>query len=88
MNRYGVLAQQHWQKHLPKRFRTLPNPEQFFTELGEQVQERVDELMEAARPSLGPDYLSNLQALNTAKQTAESEALRELALLPAEDGED
>jgi hypothetical protein len=81
MNRYGVLARDHWQTHLPDRYRALEDPQTFFTELGEQIQERVDELMEARRPKLGSDYLRNLQDLNLAKQEAEDEALRELALL-------
>jgi hypothetical protein len=84
MNRYGVLARQHWETHLPKRFRALESPEAFFTTLGQEVQERVDELMEAHRPKSSSDYLGNLQALNMAQQNAESEALRELALLPPE----
>lgn len=84
MNRYGVLAKQHWEKHLPKRFRALESPETFFAALGQEVQQRVDELMEAHRTKSSSDYLSNLQALNMAQQNAESEALRELALLPAE----
>ena len=85
MNRYGILARDHWKAHLPERYRALPEPETFFTDLGEQIQERVDELMEARRPQLDSDYLRNLQNLNWAKKEAEDEALRELALLPPED---
>ena len=85
MNRYGILARDHWQTHLPDRYRALKDPETFFTELGEQIQERVDELMDARRPKLGSDYLRNLQDLNLAKKEAEDEALRELALLAPEE---
>jgi hypothetical protein len=81
MNRYGILARDHWKTHLPERYRALPDPEAFFTDLGEQIQERVDELMEARRPKLDDDYLRNLQNLNWAKKEAEDEALRELAFL-------
>jgi hypothetical protein len=85
MNRYGILAQEHWRSHLPERYRALPDPESFFADLGEQIQERVDELMEARRPKLDTDYLSNLQNLNWAKKEAEDEALRELAFLAPEE---
>jgi hypothetical protein len=84
MNRYGILARDHWKTHLPERYRALTEPETFFAELGEQIQERVDELMEARRPKLGSDYLRNLQGLNWAKKEAEDEALRELAFLAPE----
>lgn len=85
MNRYGVLAREHWKAHLPGRYRALKEPQTFFAELGEQIQERVDELMEARRPELGSDYMRNLQDLNWAKKEAEDEALRELAFLAPED---
>jgi hypothetical protein len=85
MNRYGVLARDHWKTHLPERYQALGNPETFFAELGEQIQQRVEELMEARRPDLGTDYLRNLQGLNWAQKEAEEQALHELALLPAED---
>jgi hypothetical protein len=85
MNRYGILARDHWKRHLPERYRALTEPEAFFAELGEQIQERVDELMEARRPQLGTDYLRNLQDLNWAKKEAEDEALRELAFLAPEE---
>ena len=84
MNRYGILARDHWKTHLPERYRALKDPETFFTDLGEQIEERVDELMEARRPKLGSDYLRNLQDLNWAKKEAEDEALRELAFLAPE----
>ncbi len=81
MNRYSVLARQYWQKHLPEKYGALSDPTSFFAELGEQVEARIDELMEARRPQLGSDYLSNLKQLNAAKNEAENEALRELVLL-------
>ena len=87
MNRYGVQAKQHWQKHLPRRYQALPNPDQFFEDLGNEVQQRILELEEARRPALGQDYLKNLQQLSWTRFEAESEALQELALLPAEDEE-
>lgn len=85
MNHYGMLARDHWKAHLPERYRRLEDPETFFADLGEEIQERVDELMEARRPKLSGDYLQNLQQLNWAKKEAEDEALRELAFLAPEE---
>lgn len=83
MNRYGRRAREHWAKYLPERYQQLENPEQFFNNLGDEIQDRIDELMEG-RSQLGPSFMANLQALNTAKFEAENEAMRELALLPPE----
>ena len=85
MNRYAILARDHWKAQLPKKYRALSDPETFFTDLGEEIEQRVDELMEARRPQLGSDYLKNLQQLNWAKKEAEDEALRELAFLAPEE---
>ncbi|MDD9940786.1 MAG: hypothetical protein OXU20_06970 [Myxococcales bacterium] len=87
MNQYGKIAHDHWQKHVPRRFEALYDPRRFFDQLGEEIEARVEELTESMRPQLGADYLANLQQLNAVKRDAESQALQELALLPAEDDE-
>jgi len=80
MNRYGVRARNHWKQHLPTRYSKLDDPDRYFEELGEQVQQRIEELMEAKRQPSTNDFLSNLQALNMSQFEAEAEAMRELAL--------
>ena len=37
MNRYGILAREHWKTHLPERYRALTEPETFFTELAKDL---------------------------------------------------
>jgi hypothetical protein len=41
MNRYGRMAQEHWRRWLPTRYREIPDPSSFFTTLGLQVEERI-----------------------------------------------
>ena len=84
MNRYGIQAKAHWQTHLPRRYKALDNPDQFFQQLGEEIQDRVLSLEEDLRQSPGPDFLANLGQLGRARQEAEEMAMRELALLPPE----
>lgn len=84
MNRYGVQAMRHWQKTDPDRYQAIEDPEEFFTALGEQVQE---EIQVRAAALAGPDqpgesHLERSGRLNMARFTAESEVLRELVLIP------
>ena len=41
MNRYGVIAQRHWESYAPSRTAALGDPTRFFTDLGLQVQAQV-----------------------------------------------
>jgi hypothetical protein len=82
-NKYGAIARQHWMKHLPRRFATIENPDSYFSTLGDEIEERVEEL----RDSIAGDdpatetYFNKLGRLNEATLSAEAEALREM--LPA-----
>jgi hypothetical protein len=86
MNRYGEIARQHWQQWLPKRYRALENPTQFFTNLGEEISTRIHEVSQALAGEDPPaeQYLQKLGRLNMARANAESQVLRELALLEPE----
>lgn len=86
MNQYGSIAKKHWQKWLPTSYRQLDDPDSFFSDLGEQIAERVEELSTvlAGDDPPGEQYLEKLGRLNMARQNAESQALQELALLPPE----
>ncbi|HTU58302.1 MAG TPA: hypothetical protein VMF89_07705 [Polyangiales bacterium] len=86
MNRYGRIAHKHWMEHLPSRFGAIKDPEAFFTTLGEQIEERVDELSQAIAGDdpVGESYLEKVGRLNEAKQSAEATALQEIALLAPE----
>ena len=83
MNRYGRLAMSHWQRFDPDRFATIPNPEAYFSTLGQEVEDRIQEL---ARALVGPDppgesYLEKVGRLNMARLQAEEQVLAELVLI-------
>jgi len=44
MNRYGVIAQRHWARWLPRQYAAISDPESFFTTLGEEVARQIDDL--------------------------------------------
>ncbi len=44
MNRYGLMAQQHWARWLPGRYAQIEDPDSFFSELGMRTAERIDSL--------------------------------------------
>lgn len=74
MNRYGHLALEHQRKHRPDDYSQIPNPDEFFTAVGETIaaevsqmrdqilgQPRTDEDLEAFR-------LRGYQAMTTAEE--------------------
>lgn len=90
MNRYGARAMRHWQQSDPQRFQAIADTTAFFTALGEQVEQEIQERMAALA---GPDraeesYLEKVGRLNMARTAAESEVLRELVLIPAPEQEE
>ncbi|RLQ12686.1 hypothetical protein EAD96_00255, partial [Micromonospora sp. BL1] len=86
MNHYGAQAQRHWQTYLPQRYATIEDPNSFFSTLGEQAAQQIEQ---RTRELAGPDqpgegYLGKLGRLNAAKQMAEEEILPELILIDPE----
>jgi hypothetical protein len=88
MNRYGRLAQQHWAKWRPNQLSQIPDPETFFTDLGEEVETQIEalEIALAGDDPGGEGYLEKVGRLRTARLTAESQVLREMVLLEPEPG--
>lgn len=88
MNRYGRLAQQHWAKWRPDQLSQIPDPETFFTELGEEAETQIQalEISLAGDDPGGEDYLQKVGRLRNARMTAESQVLREMVLLEPEPG--
>ncbi|WP_327009737.1 hypothetical protein OHA72_22405 [Dactylosporangium sp. NBC_01737] len=82
MNRYGQQAMEHWQTTMPQRVRDLPDPVQFFTQLGEELETAVEELSRtlAGQAPSGEGYLQRVQRLTTARFEAEGQVLREMLL--------
>lgn len=74
MNRYGQIALEHHRRHRPNEHARVPDPEKFFTEIGEEIQAQItvrrDEILGQPRPGETPeDYrLRSYQALATAEE--------------------
>jgi hypothetical protein len=90
MNRYGRQAMRHWREVDPDRYAAVPDPEAFFTDLGEEVMQQIETRARALegtdRP--GESYLEKVGRLQMARFMAESEVLRELVLIPAPEDAD
>ena len=86
MNAYGEKARKHWEKWLPKRYSQINDPDSYFSMLGEEMSERINELSQAMAGSdrPGEGFLAKLGRLNMARFDAESQVLREMALLDPE----
>ena len=78
MNRYGRMAQKHWQEHLPGQYAKLRNPDLFFGSLGDQAAQEIGDTVASLAPK-GPSYLDNVQQQNAARGQAE-ELVREWLL--------
>jgi hypothetical protein len=89
VNHYGTKAQTHWQTHLPGRLAAIPDPEAFFTLLGETAAEQIDQTADAlaATKPEAEGYLAELARLETAHQMAEMQVTREMILVDPEDPE-
>ncbi|PXY16594.1 hypothetical protein [Prauserella muralis] len=88
MNHYGTMAKRHWQRFLPSRYRQISDPETFFTQLGQQVQEEITHRSEQILASQPPtsEYLRMVGRRKEAQLSAEEAVLAEMVLLPAEPG--
>ncbi len=86
MNQYGRLAQQHWRRWLPERYRTIPDPTNYFSTLGAEVEQEIQDLAQALAGDDPPDetYLAKVGRLRMARLQAEEQILAERILLPAE----
>jgi hypothetical protein len=90
VNKYGRQAQESWRAASPTRYSQIQNPDEFFTNLGEQAQEQVDELqIKLAGPDpKGEGYLEKVGRLNAARNQAEEIVRYELLSPPETEDED
>ncbi|MGQ0823759.1 MAG: hypothetical protein ACT4OX_01805 [Actinomycetota bacterium] len=74
MNRYGQMALEHSRRHRPDVYSQIPDPEMFFTEVGEAIAAEVtrlrDEILGPTRPgeNLEAYRVRSYQALATAEE--------------------
>jgi len=90
MNRYGLMAQQHWARWLPARYAQIEDPDSFFSDLGRLTAERIDglALQLAGDDQPGEGYLGKAGRLGQARHQAEEIVLADLILLEPEPGAD
>jgi len=86
MNQYATTARRHWERWLPQRFQSIPNPTEFFADLGEQVESQIEDLEVklAGDDPPGEGYLTKVGRLTNARHRAEEIVLREMVLLAPE----
>ena len=94
VNRYGVIAQRHWARWLPRQYAAISDPERFFTTLGEEVARQIDDLTDELMDEIsqGEGYLAQVGWLFAARAIAEELVLPQRVLpdpeLAAADDED
>ena len=86
MNQYAEMARRHWARWLPDRYAAIGNPEEFFTSLGNQAEEKITALAWdlAGDDPPGEEYLAKAGRLGEARHRAEQIVLDEMILLPPE----
>lgn len=89
MNQYATLARQHWQRYLPSRYAQIEDPTAFFTELGEQISDQINDLTAtlAGDDPPGESYLDKVGRLNAAGQMAREQILAQMLPAPEDDEE-
>ena len=86
VNQYGVIAQRHWARWLPRQYAAIGDPESFFTTLGEEVARQIDDLTDelAGEIGQGDSYLARVGQLLAARAIAEELILPQRVLPEAE----
>lgn len=89
VNSYAAKALCHWRKYLPGQLAQIPDPEAFFTLLGETAAAEIDQIADALAQTQPPGegYLDEVARLETARKTAEMQVTREMILVDPEDQE-
>ena len=88
MNRYGLMAQRHWAQWLPRRYATISEPDSYFSTLGQEVVQQIEDLtLELAGDDQpGEEYLAKAGRLTAARSRAEEIVLPQQVLLAPEPG--
>ncbi len=77
MNRYGMMARDHWMRHAPIRYAALEDPQAYFTQVGESIAAQVEQAatqLEKDLPANLP-YMERVGQLRTIRRQAEEVAL-------------
>jgi hypothetical protein len=79
MNQYGAIAEKHWREFLPERYAQIPDPKDFFSQMGEEMEDQIIDLMMdlAGDDQPGEGYWDKVGRLEAAKQMAREKVLAE-----------
>ncbi len=90
VNRYGVMARQHWARWLPRQYAAIGDPDSFFTTLGEEIARQIDDLTDDLADEIGQgdSYLARVGQLVAARALAEELILPQRVLPQAEQAAD
>ena len=90
MNPWGRRAMEHWQTHLPDRYRALTDPEPYFTNLGKQAAARYLEIRDGLLAGVSPNdgtigWAEFQDRVAQADQTAREIVETEMIYVPPDD---
>ncbi len=90
MNTYAARVMSHYQQVLPDQYATIPDPEAYFSTLGQEIETQVNDLTTrlAGPDQLGDGYLEKVGRLNMAKLQAEETVLADYLVLPEPNQDD
>jgi len=80
MNKYGLIAQEHWKKFAPTRYATLTKPDEYFQSVGESAASQIDQIASSLERQLDPNlpYLERVGQMNSIRLQAEEAVLNDL----------
>jgi len=86
LDRYARMAHDHMRTYLPGRFSQIDDPEAYFTDLGAQVSDQVEEMWAAMTAQAPPEegFLERAGRFNRSWMAAEEVVLADLVWLTPE----
>lgn len=90
MNSYGRRVYDHWKANAPHRLRELENPTEFFTELGERLQQQISDARQRLEATLDPNltYLQRAGQMQAIRKQAEELILSDYLVTDPPEGEE
>lgn len=90
MNEFGRVALEYWRDYRPKVWSTISDPQEYFTDLGNQVREGITDLSIEleSRATLSEDYLTRVGQVAAIDAQAREIVMADLVYLPPETTDD
>ena len=77
-NKYSSQIRERWTAIAPNSIEQMEDPQEFFDETGEQVLQRVEQILGETSPAPTQDYLESVGQLTAATRQAEELAMAEV----------